>query len=321
LRRVALPGDGAVAVASASPVDREVLLKYTSFLSPDRLFVMSFGGEPQRIKEMPARFDAYGFEVRQFEAVSSDGTRIPYFVVRKEDTLENGKTPMLLYAYGGFQIPAIPWYWATAGKLWLEKGGAYAVANVRGGGEFGPRWHDAATGANRQRNFDDLSAVARNMIARGFTSPRRLGLIGASQGGLLVTGAFVQNPDLFSAVSAQVPLTDMLRYTHMSAGASWIAEYGDPADPAMRAVIARWSPYQNLKHGVKYPRVFFLASTKDDRVHPGHARKMAAKMQANGQPYYYYESTDGGHDAATSLRQRAEQLALVYTYFRGQLME
>src|SRR5262249_28274735 len=151
-----------------------------------------------------------------------------------------------------------PWYWSTAGKLWLEKGGSYVIANVRGGGEFGPRWHDAARAENHQRNFDDLAAVARNLIAHGFTSPRRLGLIGGSQGGLLVTGTFVQNPDLVNAVAAQVPLTDMLRYTQMSAGASWIAEYGDPANARQRAIIARWSPYQNVKPGVRYPRVFFL---------------------------------------------------------------
>ncbi|MCE9523652.1 MAG: prolyl oligopeptidase family serine peptidase [Alphaproteobacteria bacterium] len=320
-RRLGLPDDGTIELVTASPFDRDVMFKYASFLIPDRLYIMSEGGEPQLIAQLPPRFDAYDLEVSQFEAVSADGARIPYFFVRKQDLLSNGTTPTLLYAYGGFQIPTTPWYWSTAGKLWLEQGGAYAIANVRGGGEFGPRWHDAAKGALRQRNFDDLAAVARNMIARGFTSSRRLGVMGGSQGGLLAAGAFVQNPDLFNAVSAQVPLTDMLRYTHMSAGASWVSEYGDPADPRMRAIIARWSPYQNLKQGVKYPRVFFMTSTKDDRVHPGHARKMAAKMQANGQPYYYYEQADGGHDAATTLRLRSEQMALVYTYFRRQLMD
>lgn len=320
-RAVALPDNGAVSIASASPVDREVMFKYESFLIPDRLYLMQQGDDPEVIKEIAPRFDAYAFEVGQFEAVSADGTRIPYYFVRKEETLANGKTPTLLYAYGGFEISTTPWYWSAAGKLWLEKGGAYAIANVRGGGEFGPRWHDGAKGANRQRSFDDLAAVARSMIQRGFTSPRRLGLIGASHGGLLVTGAFVQNPGLFTAVTAQVPLTDMLRYRHMSAGPSWIAEYGDPANPRMRPIIARWSPYQNLRPGVRYPRAFFLTSTRGDPVHPGHARKMAAKMRAFGQPYYYFEQSGGPRAAAGNASQRAEQLALIYTYFRQQLMD
>ena len=320
-RRVALPDNGTVDIATASDFDRAVMIKYASFLVPDTLHLLVPGDEAEMIKQLPGRFDANDYEVAQYEAVSADGTRIPYFVVRKDDTGPNANTPTILYAYGGFQISTTPWYWATAGALWLEQGGAYAVANVRGGGEFGPRWHDAARGESHQRNFDDLAAVARNMIARGFTSSRRLGVLGGSQGGLLATATFVQNPDLFTAVSAQVPLTDMLRYTQLSAGASWIAEYGDPAIPRMRAVIERWSPYQNIRSGVKYPRAFFLTSTKDDRVHPGHARKLAAKMQANGQSVFYYEALDGGHDAAASLRERAEQLALTYTYFRKQLMD
>lgn len=320
-RRVALPDNGSVDIAAASSFDSDVLIKYSSFLIPDRVYRLAKGGEPEIVKELPDRFDTYGLIVKQYEAVSADGTKIPYFLVRKEDTENDGQTPTVLYAYGGFQVSTTPWYWSVAGKLWLEKGGAYAVANVRGGGEFGPRWHEAAVGERRQRNFEDLAAVARDMIARGITSQRRLGVMGASQGGLLAAGAFVENPDLFNAVSAQVPLTDMLRYTRLSAGASWIAEYGDPADPRMRAVISQWSPYQNLRAGVKYPRVFFMTSTKDERVHPGHARKMAAKMHALGQPYLYFETPDAPQDAATTTRQRAEQLALTYTYFREQLME
>jgi prolyl oligopeptidase len=320
-RRVPMPDNGAIEIAATNDGEGEVLLKFSSFTNPDTLYLMPRGGEPSAIKQLPPRFDAYAFEVRQYEAVSADGTRIPYFVVRKEDTLNNGDTPMILYAYGGFQVATTPWYWSTAGKLWLEKGGAYAVANVRGGGEFGPRWHEAAKGVNRQKNIDDLTAVARDMITKGFTSSRRLGVMGASQGGLLATAAYVQNPTLFNAVAAQVPLTDMLRYPRLSAGASWIAEYGDPNDPIQRAAILRWSPYHNIKAGVRYPRAFFLASTRDDRVHPAHARKMAAKLQANGHPYLYYETIDGGHDSARTLRQRAEQLALTFTYFKQQLMD
>jgi len=320
-RRVPLPDAGTIDIVAANDADDRVLLRYADFLTPDTLYLMRPRAEPRVIKQLPPRFDAYGFEVRQFEALSRDGAKIPYFVVRKEETLNNGKQPTLLYAYGGFNIATTPWYWSTAGKLWLEEGGAIAVANVRGGGEFGPRWHEAAQGVNRQRNFDDFAAVARDMIARGISSPKRLGAMGASHGGLLVTATAIQNPGLFGAVLAQVPLTDMLRYTRMSAGASWIAEYGDPADPRQRAAILRWSPYQNVRAGTKYPRIFFLGSTRDDRVHPGHARKMAAKMQANGAPYLYFETPDGGHEVATTMRQRAEQLALTYTYFRRQLMK
>ncbi|MDZ4870579.1 MAG: prolyl oligopeptidase family serine peptidase [Alphaproteobacteria bacterium] len=320
-RRVPMPDNGTIDIAAASDGEGEVVLKFSNFVTPEQIYLMNRGAEPRVIKQLPARFDAYAIEVKQYEAISADGTRIPYFLVRKEDSLNNGSTPTILYAYGGFQVSTTPWYWSTAGKLWLERGGAYAVANVRGGGEFGPRWHDAATGVNRQKNIDDLAAVARDMITRGFTSSRRLGVMGASQGGLLATATFIQNPTLFNAVVAQVPLTDMLRYPRLSAGASWLAEYGDPSDPMQRAAILRWSPYHNIKAGVKYPRAFFLASTRDDRVHPAHARKMAAKLQANGHPYLYFETTDGGHDAARTLRQRAEQLALTFTYFRQQLMD
>ncbi len=319
-RDIPLPDNGTVGIASTGEFDGEALVTFTSFLVPDQLYVMSAGGAPRSIKQLPARFSADGYDVKQFEATSKDGTKIPYFIVRKTGAPMTGDTPTLLYAYGGFQISTTPWYWSTAGKLWLEQGGSYVIANIRGGGEFGPRWHEAALKENRQRNFDDLAAVGRDVIARGFTSSRRLGEMGGSQGGLLVAATFVQNPDLFNAVACQVPLGDMLRYTHMSAGASWIAEYGDPADPKMHDIIAKWSPYQNIKNGVKYPRVFFMTSTKDDRVHPGHARKMAAKMEANGQPFYYYENIEGGHSAAANLKQRAEQLALTYVYLRKQLM-
>lgn len=320
-RRVPMPDNGTIDIAASNDGDGEVLFKFSSFVTPEQLYLMNRGGEPRVIKQLPARFDAYAMEVRQYEAASADGTRIPYFVVRKEDMLNNGSTPTVLYAYGGFQVSTTPWYWSTAGKLWLEKGGAYAIANVRGGGEFGPRWHEAAKGVNRQKNIDDLAAVARDMINRGITSSRRLGVMGASQGGLLATATYIQNPNLFNAVVAQVPLTDMLRYPRLSAGASWLAEYGDPNDPVQRAAILRWSPYHNIKAGIKYPRAFFLASTRDDRVHPAHARKMAAKLQANGHPNLFFETLDGGHDTARTLRQRAEQLALTFTYFRQQLME
>ncbi|MEQ1753475.1 MAG: prolyl oligopeptidase family serine peptidase [Micropepsaceae bacterium] len=315
-RRITLPNNGAVEILSASELGQDVLLKYSSFLSPDALYVVGRGREPKPVRQLSARFDARGAEVAQYEAVSADGAKIPYFVVRKTTLLGNAPAPTLLYAYGGFQISTTPWYWSSAGKLWLEKGGAYAIANIRGGGEFGPNWHSAAMGANRQRNFDDLAAVAKDMIARGLTSPPKLGIFGSSQGGLLVAGTFVQHPELFSAVVAQVPLTDMLRYTKLEASKSWTPEYGDPADPRMRDIISQWSPYQNLRAGVKYPSVFFMTSTEDSKVHPGHARKMAAKMEGLGQPVLYYEDHLSGDTS-----QRAEQLALTFTYFKRVLMD
>ncbi len=314
-RRVTLPNNGAVEVLSASELGKDVLLKYSSFLTPDSLYVVERGREPSGIRQLTARFDASGGEVKQYEAISADGTKIPYFIVRKSGLFNGGAAPTLLYAYGGFQISTTPWYWSSAGKLWLEKGGAYAIANIRGGGEFGPGWHAAATRENRQKNFDDLAAVARDMIARGLTTPRQLGLFGTSQGGLLVAGTFVQYPELFSAVVAQVPLTDMMRYTKLAASKNWVAEYGDPADPHMRDIIAQWSPYQNVRPGVKYPHVFFMSSAADSRIHPAHARKMAAKLEDLGQPVLYYE--DG---QASDSGQRAEQLALTFTYFRRVLM-
>ncbi len=319
-RDVPLPDAGSVSVVTVSDFDPTVMATFTSFLVPDQLYTMTAGGTPRAIKQLPARFSAEGYVVTQFEATSKDGTKIPYFIVRKGDAPLDGNTPTILYAYGGFELSTTPWYWSSAGKLWLEHGGAYVIANIRGGGEFGPRWHEAARLENHQRNFDDMAAVARDVITRGFTSSRRLGELGGSQGGLLVAATFVQNPDLFNAVACQVPLGDMINFTHMGAGASWVAEYGDPADPKMRAIIEKWSPYQNIKKGAKYPKVFFLTSTKDDRVHPGHARKMAAKMEANGQPFLYYENIEGGHAAAANLQQRAEQLALTYVYLHQQLM-
>jgi prolyl oligopeptidase len=317
-RRLALPDFGSVDVLSSSDTARDMMIRYASFLAPDRAYLLSRGTEPILLFQLSPRFDASGSEVAQFEAVSRDGTKIPYFIVRKAGTATVPPTPVpkLLYAYGGFQISTTPWYWSSAGKLWLEKGGAYAIANIRGGGEFGPTWHAAATGKNRQRNFDDLAAVAEDMVARNLATREKLGAFGSSQGGLLAAGTFVQHPDLFAAVVAQVPLTDMLRYTTLASNCSWKAEYGDPSNPEIRDIIAQWSPYQNLKQGVKYPKVLFLTSGGDQRVYPGHARKMAARMEELGQRVMYYESAE-----ATDADARAEQLALTFTYFRRVLMD
>jgi prolyl oligopeptidase len=320
--KVPFPDSGTLDILSASDWDAEALFKYASFLVPDSVYLVRSGETPNVIKSLPKRFNDDGLTVQQFEAASSDGEKIPYFLVSKKGAALDGTMPTLIYAYGGFQVSQSPWYWATSGKLWLEKGGAYVIANIRGGGEFGPRWHEAVKGpAKRPLVFDDLAAVAKDLAARNISSPRRMGIMGGSNGGLLVSAVMVRNPALFNAVVCQVPLIDMLRFHKLLAGASWIAEYGDPEKPEERALIAKWSPYQNLTRGVKYPTPFFVTSTKDDRVHPGHARKMAAKMEGYGMPYHYYENIEGGHSAAANLKQRAEQLALSFAYLRLQLMD
>jgi prolyl oligopeptidase len=227
----------------------------------------------------------------------------------------------LLYGYGGFQSSQVPAYSGTLGALWLEQGNAYVVANLRGGGEFGPQWHQTAQGANKQRTWDDYIAVAEDLIRRRITSPRRLGVVGGSQGGLLVGTAITQRPELFNAAIIQVPLFDMLRYHLIGAGASWIGEYGDPRIPEQRTWIEGYSPYQRLVRGRTYPTPFILTSTADDRVHPAHGRKAAARLAELGQPYYYYENIEGGHAAAANLRETARRLALEYTYASRRLVD
>ncbi len=273
------------------------------------------------VKTLPARFDASKLKVEQKEATSKDGTKIPYFLVSQKGAKLDGSAPTLLHAYGGFQLSKLPVYDPLVGKLWLERGGSYAVANIRGGGEFGPAWHEAALKANRQRAYEDYFAVAEDLISTKVTSPRHLGAYGRSNGGLLMGVALTQRPDLWNAVVVESPLLDMIRYTQLPAGASWIGEYGDPAIPAERAWIERYSPYQNLKPGVKYPLAYITTSTKDDRVHPGHARKFAAKLGDLGQPYLYYENTDGGHANGADPAANAKRWALHYTYLSRQLMD
>jgi prolyl oligopeptidase len=242
-------------------------------------------------------------------------------VVRPKAAEMDGSNPVLLTAYGGFQVSRTPTYLGTTGKLWLEQGGTYVLANIRGGGEFGPAWHQAGLKANRQKVYDDFHAVAEDLIAKKITSPRRLGIVGGSNGGLLMGVALTQRPELWNAIVVQVPLFDMLRYNQLLAGASWMGEYGDPDIPAEREVIARYSPYQALRRGQKYPEVFILTSTKDDRVHPAHARKAAARLEEYGYPFFYYENTDGGHSAAANLRESAKRSALEFTYLTRKLKD
>ncbi len=296
------------------------LLSYTDFLTPDSLHLASSGSDArQRLKSRPAFFDAQGMRAEQFFATSPDGTRVPYFVVWPRDAKADGDNPTLLYGYGGFQNALQPWYSGALGTAWYQRGGVLVVANIRGGGEYGPGWHQAALKANKQRSFDDFIAVAEDLIRRKITVPRHLGIEGGSNGGLLVGAAFTQRPDLFNAVVCQVPLLDMKRYHKLLAGASWMAEYGNPDDPAEWAFISKYSPYQNLKPGVKYPKVLFATSTRDDRVHPGHARKMAARMLAQGHEVMYYENIEGGHGGAADNAQRAHLQALEFSYLWQQL--
>jgi prolyl oligopeptidase len=231
----------------------------------------------------------------------------------------DGAMPTVLYGYGGFQISQRPFYNSTFGNAWLEKGGAFVLANIRGGGEFGPDWHSAALKENKQRSYDDFIAVAEDLIRRRISSPAHLGMMGGSNGGLLVGAVLTQRPELFNAVVCQVPLLDMARYHKLLAGASWMAEYGDPDQPAQWAYISRYSPYQNVKPSVKYPRVLFTTSTRDDRVHPAHARKMAARMLEQGHEVLYYENIEGGHGGAADNAQRANLRALEFSYLWMQL--
>ncbi|MFO0333992.1 MAG: prolyl oligopeptidase family serine peptidase [Pseudomonadota bacterium] len=322
LGTLALP-EGAQVTAGDAEVDDDRAFFYAEgFLVPRSLWLADAAtGAVKPVDEMPPRFDASKHVVEQFEATSKDGTKVPYFVVRPKDLEYDGAAPTLLYAYGGFQVPMPPAYSGTLGKLWLESGGVYVLANIRGGGEFGPAWHQAGLKTKRQVIYDDFVAVAEDLVARKITTPRRLGIMGGSNGGLLMGVMLTQRPDLWNAVVVQVPLLDMLRYHLLLAGASWVDEYGSPDVPEERAFLERISPYHNLRAGVRYPPPFFVTSTKDDRVHPAHARKTAARLEELGQPYYYYENMDGGHAAASDQRERAKRIALEFTYLSRRLKD
>jgi prolyl oligopeptidase len=319
--QVPTPDYGSVAISATSPLTNRYFYSSSGFTQPSTLYLADGEGEVREVRRMPEMFDAADLTVEQYEATSSDGTRIPYFLVHRTGLARDGRSPTLLYAYGGFEISMTPSYNATTGAAWLERGGTYVVANIRGGGEFGPEWHRAALKENRQRAYDDFIAVSEDLIARGITSPQHLGIIGGSNGGLLMGVALTQRPDLYNAVVVQVPLLDMRRYHRLLAGASWMAEYGDPDRPEEWAYISRYSPYQNLRPDARYPRVLFTTTTRDDRVHPGHARKMAARMEAMGHPVYYYENTEGGHGAGVTSEQRARMQAVVFTYLWKRLAD
>ena len=312
-----LPEGGFAGIISANDWGPEAEFNFQSFLVPPTLYHDDGRDKPKAIKSLPARFDASGLVTEQFEATSRDGTKIPYFVVRQK--YAKGPCPTVLHGYGGFEVSMSPSYSANFGKLWLTQGGTFVLANIRGGGEFGPSWHDQALTTHRQRAFDDFEAVAEDIEKRALTTPKQLGIMGDSNGGLLVSTVMTQHPDLLGAVVCQVPLIDMIRYAQIGAGASWIAEYGDPADPKMRNYILTYSPYQNVSADKKYPPVLFVTATSDDRVTPVHARKMAAKMEAQGHDVLFYENTEGGHAAAADHRQAAKMWALSFVYLAQKL--
>ena len=317
-----LPQNASIGLGSVEEKSNRLFVTVTGYLDPTTLWLADAAtGKVEKVKQAPSRFDSANLVVEQFEARSKDGTMVPYFVVRRKDVKLDGSNPTLLYAYGGFQASMTPGYSGTVGKLWLERGGVYVVANIRGGGEFGPTWWSAGLKENRQRVYDDFIGVSEDLIRRKITSPRRLGIMGGSNGGLLMGVAMTQRPDLYNAVVVQVPLFDMIRYTGIGAGASWVGEYGDPAIPEQRAYIERYSPYQAIKPGQKYPEPFFVTSTKDDRVHPSHARKASARMTEYGYANLYYENTDGGHAAAANLNETAKRIALEYAYLTRKLMD
>lgn len=320
-RAIAMPGLGTV---SASAVDADesddYFLTLTDYLTPSTLLLAKGGTDAREVlKSLPAFFDASPYKVEQLEVASKDGERIPYFVVMNKNTKFDGKNPTLLYGYGGFEISLTPMYSAAVGNAWLNNGGVYVVANIRGGGEFGPRWHQAGLKANRQKVFDDFIAIAEDLIAKKVTSPRHLAISGGSNGGLLVGAVAVQRPELFRAVLCIVPLLDMKRYHKLLAGASWVAEYGNPDDAAEWEFISKYSPYQNVKSGVRYPKILFVTSTRDDRVHPGHARKMMARMMEQGHDVFYYENIEGGHAASANNAQLAYRTALQYSFLLKEL--
>lgn len=300
--------------------DDRFWLTSTDFLTPSTLQLGEVNGGPlERLKAMPAFFKTSGLRIEQLHARSRDGTLVPYFQISRQGLALNGRHPVVLEGYGGFEIPMLSDYDPTVGSAWLEYGGVYVLANIRGGGEFGPRWHQAALKANRQKAYDDFIAVAEDLVRRNVTSPRHLGIIGGSNGGLLMGNMLVQRPDLFGAIVCQVPLLDMSRYHKLLAGASWMEEFGDPDKPEEWAFLKLYSPYHLVRPEVRYPRVLFTTSTRDDRVHPGHARKMVARMMEQKHDVLYYENVEGGHGGAANNPQRALMNAMAYGFFRKQL--
>ncbi|MFI7674479.1 prolyl oligopeptidase family protein [Actinophytocola sp. NPDC049390] len=304
------PEAGSADVIDTNPdVDDEYFLNASGYTQPATLYRGEIGGAPEVLKRAPAFFPADGLSTRQYFATSDDGTRIPYFVVGHEND-----GPTLLYGYGGFEVSLTPGYSGVIGRGWLARGGTYVVANIRGGGEYGPEWHQSVLKENRLRVYEDFAAVAKDLVARGITTRERLGIQGGSNGGLLMGVMLTRYPELFGAVVCQVPLLDMRRYHKLLAGASWMAEYGDPDEPEEWEYLKEYSPYQNIAAERPYPPTIILTSTRDDRVHPGHARKMVARLAELGYDVRYYENIEGGHGGAADNEQLAFKRGLEYEF-------
>ena len=320
INQIGFPETGTVSVFNTDTDKDDFFVNYTDFLTPSSLYLVS-GDELKitKLKGAKSQFDSSQFVAEQRFATSKDGTKVPYFIVHAKNMKHNGKNPTLLYGYGGFEVSMQPYYSASIGKNWLEHGGVYVLSNIRGGGEYGPRWHQAALKENRHKAYEDFEAIAEDLIAHKVTSPKHLGIQGGSNGGLLVGAAFTRRPDLYNAVICQVPLLDMKRFNQLLAGASWMGEYGNPDIAEQWEYIKTYSPYHNLDKQTAYPKVFFTTSTRDDRVHPAHARKMVAKMKAMGHDVLYFENMEGGHAGAANNEQRAMVSSLSFAYLMERL--
>ncbi len=326
---IGLPDNGVVKIVSSGSDRDDLLVTYESSVQPTTLYYVGTDNKAIPVAALPDLYDATGVVIQQKFATSKDGQSVPYFLIGHADVLEKGGAPTILYGYGGFEVATLPVYYenpsrpqhgALAGRMWISRGGVLALGNMRGGGEYGPRWHQSALRENRQRTYDDYYAIAEDLISSGVTAPDRLGALGRSNGGLLLGVALTQRPDLFAALDIGVPLLDMLRYNKLLAGASWMGEYGNPDVAEDREFIQAYSPYQNLREDQEYPKVLFYTSTLDDRVHPGHARKMAAKMDDLDQDFFYYENIEGGLGGTANQEQLAMRTALEYAYFVRMLM-
>jgi prolyl oligopeptidase len=319
---VALPANSTISLLSASEENNNLVFEVENFLEPETRYLYDLStNKISKVEQAPVRFDPSPYKVEQKFATSKDGTRVPYFVVSRKDITLDGKNPTVIWGYGGFEVTYKPYYSGTTGLSWLRSGGVYVLANIRGGGEYGPKWHKAGLKENRQRVFDDFYAVAEDLHRTRVTSPEKTGIVGGSNGGLLMGVALTQRPELYKAIAIQVPLLDMLRFHKLLAGDSWTGEYGSPEDPKMRPILEGYSPYHNIKPNVAYPEPFFMTSTEDDRVHPGHARRTAAKMEEMGFPFLYYENTEGGHGGSVNNEQTAKWYALEYVYFYRKLID
>jgi prolyl oligopeptidase len=327
---IPLPANGVVSIVSAGGGGDDGLISFESLTTPEQLHYVSRKDKLSKVAETPAFYDAADVVVEQRFATSKDGARIPYFIMAKKSVLDAGNAPTVQYGYGGFLAATLPNYYddpgrpqhgALAGKMWVSRGGVLVLSNIRGGSEYGPKWHQAGLKENRQKVFDDFIAISEHLIETGVTTPRKLGAVGRSNGGLLMGAIMTQRPDLYAALDIGVPLFDMKRYNKLLAGASWMAEYGNPDIPEEWAYISAYSPYQKLQKGKGYPKVFFYTSTKDDRVHPGHARKAVAKLKSLGYPVFYYENIEGGHGGTANQDQLAYRTALEYAYFAHRLMK